>query len=258
MGFIKPSISENLKFSTETGINEKGSLKIVMEADVSEEAMMEAMMNDQVIDTAKGGFLLYTPNLLDFDDNPRSVIEILKDLTKYKERFIEYGAVLGDEAGAKEAFGNLKMFNIFPEAQRGKMMKRVTEEEVLNQVFQNLCKLFYNWLINHPNLESTRFRHKFHRQSAAKSFPNIPFTYDMPIVESMSVPKTESKIQWAKWEIEKKKNDASETAPDVTPDEGTDATAELFDAPTDPGVDENPPTGTHDNVEVQEHPELFD
>jgi len=233
MGFIKPSISEGMKFSADTEMTEKGSLKLVIEADMSDEAVMQAVMEDRIVDNVKSGFIVFNPNMVGFDQKTmRSSMDILKDVTSIKKKYIEYGKILGPEAEIQAAIGGIAMLDIYPENQRSGMFKRFNEEDVLEAVMSNLSTKFYNFLMNHPNFETARFRHKFHRQKKSANYASIPFTNaDLLVVESMDVPQDQSKLQWLEWEKKAGKNDASDPVPDAIVDTGEEESSALFDSP---------------------------
>lgn len=232
MSYILPGIHENLKFSSETSINEKGTLKLVIEKAMSAADKRRALENDEIVDNAKSGYLVFTPQLTDFTGAKRGSTEIMKDLTEIKKKFIALGSLLGPAEEVNSVIGGLKMLDVFPENQWDSLFDKFNEEPVLEAVMKNLTNKFYTFLINHPNFEKTRFRHKFHRQKPTANYSSIPWTLsNLLLVEPMTIPKEQSKLGWAEWEIKGGKNDASEPVPDnvpvVNPEEDI-----IFAAPT--------------------------
>jgi hypothetical protein len=94
-------------------------------------------------------------------------------------------------------------------------------QENIDVVYNSICTQFCDMIS--PYIDSDdKFRAKFPRRSPEKAFASLPNFG--PWVESMDIPKKQSKIAWSKWELKMKKDDAT---PSVDKKDDADVSAQV-------------------------------
>jgi hypothetical protein len=223
MAFIEVGIVENLVFDLETTeITEKGAIVLGMKSAATksdEDSMMDAIMNNKTIDgDVKGKFYLWTPSVTKKDENGLEVSktpqDVLAELLNIRKYLLDIGALFGPKEESEQAYGGAKMFEgLGREVQD--VIPQLVNEALLLQVYKKLGNLFLTFLKSKPGVATSAFRHKFVRQSADKHYATIPRPMAFGVnIESMFVPKAQSKIAFSKYEIEKGLNSGIPLPPD--------------------------------------------
>tara|TARA_R110000851_G_scaffold160786_1_gene304075 strand:+ start:3757 stop:4764 length:1008 start_codon:yes stop_codon:yes gene_type:complete len=231
MANFTPGIHENIKFSSETAINDKGTLVLVMEAGAS--GLAAAVLNNEMLSSMKTGFMIFPPQLKNYKQELNTPAQILQDVLAIRDKYIQYATIVSSENEALAALGGGALFQGLGVAQDqfDAFIETMVKEDTLNRVMKNLNEKFLNFMKSKPGFTTNPFRHKFVRQSKKKHYATIPFHYQSPIVESMSIPKTESLIEWSPVEIKSGKNDGTPLAADLK-SINVEKKASLFGAPT--------------------------
>ena len=119
-------------------------------------------------------------------------------------------------------------------------MKMLTNKDFVGKIHTNLSNKFLAFLNQQQAFSgNVTFRQKFLRQSADKNFATISKSvYPSDVwLESMTIPKSESKIQYTPYEIEKGKNSSAPSKTDksrTTTSADKNAAKALFGAPVAP------------------------
>lgn len=242
MALIKVGIHENLSLSAKTKINEHGTLELVIGTVESETALMDAIMNNTVIDKMESSLRFYPPSLTDFEKNKKSAADIGKELLVMRYQFMQYALLFSTEEVVNKELGGvafLEGLGIVP-ADYPKALTMLNKEDFLKKVCKNLAEKFLDFLKKVDAFNGkTLFRHKFLRQSKDKNFAVIPNSTFDTWVEPMTVPAEQSKIAFSQWEIDNGKNDPNPGKSDKSQSSKKDAkTAEnLFGDNKDEVVD---------------------
>jgi hypothetical protein len=85
------------------------------------------------------------------------------------------------------------------------MTTKMTSATVLTQVYENIVDQFIKMITPHVSDNGKKVRMIFVRSSAAKHYPALRKRYleTYPFIESMEVPKAQSKLKFSKYEIDK-------------------------------------------------------
>lgn len=217
MSLFKPGILENISFSLESDLNDKGTLNLVMEVAAGKESLMAAMESNEAYDTMKQGFLFFPPNPVDYDKNQKSSADIASEFTKMRTVLLNYGYLIAPKEEAQEAYGGLEMFRGLgiAEDEIPNLLENLDKKEVIEKVYKNLVTKFLAFVKSKSEFTTTPFRHKFWRKNKKENYAIIPNNVYDVMVEPMTVPKEASAIAWSEWEIKNKKNDPNPAAPDA-------------------------------------------
>lgn len=251
MALIKVGIHENLMISDKTKINDKGTLELCIKAVQSPDALLDAFAGNDTFTSMESSFRFYPPSMKDFDQNVKTAAEIGSEILRLRHQLLCYAKLYATKEVAEKALGGLAMFKGLgiPDDQIKKALTMFNQEEFVKKVVTNLCTLFVNFLKEKKAFEGkVLFRHKFLRQSKAKTFAVIPSSDFDVWVESMDVPKEASKVAFSEWEIENGKNNAdpvSSTAGDSTEEDANKAST-LFNAPSGDAKEEETTTNQPD------------
>ena len=238
---ISIGISEGVTLSKESGIDEEGRMRIVMDINPSAEELVQAMLEGKTIEVAKSSFVQFLPNMEIYGGKgPKSHTDLVAEFMKFRDMLLDYGELVSSKETANTAFGGLRAFiaiGVAPEAVAS-VLPQFTQETFLSKVYASQFKLFTDFLATIPNLEEIKFRHKFWRGSKKKTFSAIPSRGGVPYVELATVPIAKSSISWSVWELENGKNDATEVAADKSADVAdVPAANAMFEAPGMVGPD---------------------
>ena len=210
--FIPVGIHENLVLDSKSKINDHGTLELNIKSVQSDEAVFAALANDDIVQSLESSLRFYPPNLLDFDKNKKTAADIAKDMSVLRHQFTQFARLYATEDEVKAAIGGLQMLADLgiPAEDMPKAFQSLVNEEFLHRVVTNLSKKFLDFLTSKNAFDgSTPFRMKFWRQSAAKNFVTIPVSTFDTWIESMAIPKDQSKVAYSDYEIEKGKNNAA-------------------------------------------------
>ena len=224
MGLIQVGIHENLKLSSDTKVNEHGTVELVIESAGGGNAVLAAFTANTTFSPMKSSLRFYPPNMTTFDKTVKTSTEIAADLLKMRYQFTQYALLFATKEKVEAAIGGLEMFKGLgiPDDQLPAAIERLTNEEFTHKVCTNLGTKFVAFLAaNNAYSSAVPFRQKFLRQSKDKNYAIIPNSDYDTWIESMQIPKSASKIAYSKWEIENKKNDPAASigdAPEVKAD----------------------------------------
>ena len=205
----------------------------------------------------ESSFRFYPPNLTTFDDVVKTSGEVAADLLKMRYQFMQYARLFATQDKIDDAIGKTKMFEGLgiPPEQYQQAINSLTQEEFLGKVVTNLATKFYNFLVSVDAFNGkVLFRQKFLRQSKEKNYAVIPMsTFDI-WVESMDIPKEQSKIAYSDWEIKNKKDNPDPVASSKGQSTAEDATKASSLFKTSEGMPEESDT---DKKDTPEPPKLF-
>lgn len=217
MALFQPGIHENLSFKKFL-FNEHGSLEITIGGTTDPNARMTALLGNTTLETAEQSFRFYPPSLTEYQkpDEKRSVDAILGDLLQMRKVFLTYAEMFAPKADCEAAFGGIVMFTRLgvTQEQVNGVIAKLQEEKVVKAITKSLSEAFVNFMLKLPNWDKLSFRHKFWRQSEAKTFATIPNSKDL-FVEPMTIPKAMTKVVWTPWELENKKDSNAAIASDA-------------------------------------------
>jgi len=225
MAYITPGIEEGLILDlANTQVSEKGALIIGMKSQdtgSSVDAVMAAIEGNTTLETAKAGkFYLWVPNIektVDDEKVVKSPTDLIAEMLNIRKYLLDIGYLYGPKEEAEMAYGGSVMFKGLGNDVK-QIIAKITSEVVLKEIFKRLVTAFLNFVkIKSTLVDNSPFRHKFVRQSADKHYASLPYisSYDT-IVESMMVPKEQSKVSFSKYEIEKGLNNPIPIPPDKT------------------------------------------
>lgn len=250
MAFLTVGIHENLRLSSKTTINEYGTLELHYESNLSEASILNSVLEGTKIESIEGSARVYGVDVLNFEKNPKSIIEILTDLQNKLHICKSIAKIYATDDEVNKYLSTTSMFHkLIPhdiitdaksEAAKTAVksaLARLTQKDFLDKVSENIFKIFIGLLNSKKAFEAgaPAFRQKFPRTSATNHFPSISSsTYDLWI-EPMDVPKDQSKVVWTEWEIKNNRNSGVATPSDKpkTSTEDTKKAADLFSAPED-------------------------
>jgi hypothetical protein len=264
MAFLKVGIHENLVLSSDTKINDKGTLELAIKTVEDPNALLNAFENNTTFQSMGSSFRFYPPSLKNFEGDLKTAPEIAQEVLKMRHQLMQYALLFGTKEVAQDAIGGMKLFEgigIVPE-DYAKAIQQLNGEEFLGKVVTNLCTKFVAYLGAQNAYDGTvRFRQKFLRQSKAKNYAVISKSDFDVWIEPMDVTKEASKVAFSEYEVKGGYNN-----PDPVSSDGSDATVEdankaksLFAAPTDAasaGTDKAP-NAAGDVAETASKPDLF-
>lgn len=235
MALIPVGIHENLILSQETKINDKGALVLVIQSAEDSNAILTAFDTNASAVGYKSQMLFFFPNLVDFEKNIRSGVDIAEDLLVLRHKLSTYAKLYATSEEVEQALGGRKIFEGLgiPDDQMNTIIARLTGEEFMHSVVTKYYKRFIDFLTSKNAFNGqVKFRHKFVRATKDKNFAQIPNSTLDVWLEPMTIPKSQSKIAFSEWEIKNKKNDPTPGVADA-PEDGGDAAAKaaaLFNA----------------------------
>ena len=218
MGLIPVGIHENLIVSEKSKLSDKGGMDLVVKTVESPEAILAALTNNEVYSAMESNFKFFAINLTDFNKNVKGAADLVKDLTVLRHQLSSIASVYGTKEEVDKAIGGMAMFEglgIQPE-DYGKAVAQLVQADFLKKVQDNLSSKFLAFMKAKSAFEGAPFRAKFPRGSKNKTFSGITKSpYDVWI-ESMSIPKAQSKIEWSDYEIKEGLNHGNPIASDAS------------------------------------------
>lgn len=239
MALIPVGIHENLVLSDKTTVNEKGSLVLVIKSSESPNAVMDAFESNSNVVGMESSFTFFFPNLIDFEKRVRSGVDIAEDLLTLRFKLTNYARLYATKEEVDSVLGGKKIFEGLgiPEDQTSTIVARLTNEEFMHKVVTSYYHKFINFIKSKNGFAGTvKFRQKFPRASKDKNFSSISNSSIDVWLESMDIPKTQSKVAFTEWEIKNGKNDSTPGKSDA-PQNGENAAekaATLFSQPATP------------------------
>lgn len=219
MALLTVGIHENLVLGADSKINDKGTLELVIESVSDDSALLNAFKTNTTFDKMKGKIIFYPPMMSNYDKTTKSAAEVAKDVLAMRHKFMEYGKLFATKDAVNAAIGDMQMFQGIGIADDAldTAPARLANEDFVKKVVTNLSTKFLNFLKKVDAFKGdVKFRHKFLRQSKDKNYPVVPnSTYEV-WVESMDIPKSASKVEYSKWEIENNKNNPDPVVPDAS------------------------------------------
>jgi hypothetical protein len=87
----------------------------------------------------------------------------------------------------------------------------LASQTTLDVIYRNLCEQFISTITPFLNDEKFAVRFKLARQSKDKHYARVPgmFIKDNPFIESMDVPKEQSRVKWTDYELKQGLNDGT-------------------------------------------------
>lgn len=216
---IQVSIAEDITVVSAV-INDKNSLEIVFKQGQTLD-LFEAMNNGGSLEETSSKYLEYPVNNKWYgaEATPLQMVNKLRQLNA------KYQHLLSVDVAEKDYAFN--MFEGTPIKTSGDIDTYILQEEVYTKIGTNIFKNFIK------NLEKAKspIRIKFVRQSQAKHFISLPdylgFKKDggefkVPFVESMLIPKEQSKLTYTKYELDKGLDNPNPVVADTQPSGDSD------------------------------------
>jgi len=218
MALLGPKIWENLVLSTETKINEHGTVEIAIGSQVDTNSMLAALGGEEEFSVGKQSFREYAPTVENsYDKSVNDVPTILKQLLALRFKYLQFMKLYATEEEAKAAIWEQKMFEGLgiPPEEMGKAIEMLNNQAFLTKVTTNLNNIFMNFM-NAKNAftNPVPFRIKLVRSSETNHYSRIPKTQFETWIEPMTVPKEQSKIAWTQYDLDNKLNDGTPVATD--------------------------------------------
>lgn len=197
---LKVGIHENL-FLSKTVKNDKGTLVIgYKEAGEASGNLLDSFneaSDDTATETNEQDFLIYGPQatakggeLDTATNNQKKVKEIKDQLTHILLNFmtkdkLKWNLLVGTGIDTEN------------------VNEKMVEQGVLDKMYANMVDQFISMMNDYVNQSSLLFRVIFVRQSKAKHYPVLRKRWlsSNPFMESMSIPKSASKLKFTDWEV---------------------------------------------------------
>lgn len=181
-------------------INDKGSVILTLAQQAEEVGELDFLegTGDSEAGENKADFYFYGLSNTDFQGNPMTADDIKKSIKELRFQFFHILKPFYTEADI--TFNSVQGTGITAE----NADQKILDQSVLDTIFKNLADRFIELLTPHFNSEET-LRALFIRRSQAKHFPALRrrFLDSQPFLESMKIPKEQSKLKFSKYEIEK-------------------------------------------------------
>jgi hypothetical protein len=230
-------IHENVKLSSGTGLNEKGTLKVGLtqgEGKGSFDALVSGTKIDEEI-----GIFIFTPDVLQYGKTINKTPDALsKELQKIQTYIKDILRVYLTEDKVEAYIGGKGMQKLFADlgiTSQKEFDSKIVEQPVMNHIISYVSKQFVLAVQTEKLVDSTtKFRIKLTRQSAKSHFPTFPKSVFDPWIENMEIPKEKSKIAWTDYEIKGGWNNPAQVTADSTPPQDAVTTDSKFTEPTTP------------------------
>lgn len=218
MALFQPSIAENIVLSSETGINEQGTVEIVLTTVSDTSNMLAALSGDDGFSPAKQSYREYAPTVVNaWDSSVNDVPSILGSLLTLRYKFLQFMKIYATEEEAKAVIWDQKMFEGLgiPPEDMGKAIEMLSNQSFLSKVSANLNTIFINFLKEKKAFSGVeKFRIKLVRSSETNHYSKIPKTQIDTWIEHMDVPKEQTKILWTQYDLDNNLNSGTPVASD--------------------------------------------
>ena len=236
MAYLGVGIHENVILDSKTGINEKGSLVLEFATKVDSNNMYAAFADGTEMEASSVGLIQFPFNMTNWEGKAKTASEIGTDINNLKANLIDILSVFMTSDKAKAAIGIDVVFRglgITPETQAS-LPQRLLNADFVATVYKNICNAFIAAAT--PYFNTAAFRLKLRRTSKAKHYSSIPprTKFAETWIESMAVPKDQSKISWSKYEIDNGLNSGVKTETDAVSTTEDEKVANMFAPPVAP------------------------
>ena len=236
MAYLGVGIHENVILDSKTGINEKGSLVIEFATKVDSNNMYAAFADGTEMEASSVGLIQFPFNMTNWEGKTKTASEIGTDINNLKANLIDILSVFMTSDKAKAAIGIDVVFRglgITPETQAS-LPQRLLNADFVAAVYKNICTAFIAAAT--PFFNTAAFRLKLRRTSKAKHYSSIPprTKFAETWIESMAVPKDQSKISWSKYDIDNGLNSGVKTETDAVSTTEDEKVATMFAPPVAP------------------------
>jgi len=227
---LQVGIHSNIKIGENTGLTEKGALKVhLVQAGAEVISTFAAFSEEKDIEKNEAGIFIFPPNILEYGKTttrgPEAIATDLQRMRGWLKGILKI--YLTTEQLTSE-FGAMSMFTGLGVNEENFNAKLQTEEFVL-AASANLFSNFLEVVKNHDIAAKTSsFRIKLTRQSKKSNFPTFPKGKDAWI-ESMDVAEDATKVVFTKYEIENGLNSSARAKAEETPKEEEKSADALFD-----------------------------
>ena len=233
MAYLGVGIHENVILGSKTGVNEKGSLVLELSTKVDSNDMLSAFADGTDMEASTVGLIQFPFNLTNWEGKAKTASEIGTDINNLKANLIDILSVFMTSDKAKAVLGVDVIFRglgITPETQAS-LPQRLLNADFVSAVYKNICTAFVAAAT--PFFNNTPFRVKLRRTSKAKHYSSIPprSKFAEPWIESMAVPKEQSKLAWSKYEIDNGLNSGVKTETDAVSTTEDEKVATMFAPP---------------------------
>ena len=235
MAYLGVGIHENVILDSKTGLNDKGSLVIEFATKVDSNNMYAAFADGTEMEASSVGLIQFPFNMTNWEGKAKTASEIGTDINNLKANLIDILSVFMTSDKAKAALGVDVIFRglgITPETQAS-LPQRLLNADFVSAVYKNICTAFVAAAT--PFFNNTTFRVKLRRTSKAKHYSSIPphSKFAEPWIESMAVPKGQSKLAWSEYDIKNGFNSGVKIETDVVSTTEDEKVETMFAPPAD-------------------------
>ena len=209
---LKAGIHENVKLSA--GLSKNGFKQVLLKQEKAADllAAFDAGMSNT--NELHNIMIFDVPTVNKYGDlkgQPRTFQEVFKEVTETRNLFVELLTpfMTKDEASSKfsafdmcQGIGDPTML-FSPEQQ----VVTFTNQEIVNRMVTNLFNIFTEEC---KPFADSKVRIKLRRQSKKSAQGTFPYSNQGVMIESMDIPKEQSKIAWSEYEISKECNSTVE------------------------------------------------
>lgn len=205
-------IHENVGLTTDTKVNEKGSLELHFGKKAVTDLWASLEAGDSVKeDTSK--IIVWPINMTTWDGNIKSANQIVTELQALEKLLRQILKVYITTDIIEKYQGGVKMFDglVF---EKEKITEHLLDETFVQGAQKNIITKFIEVCNDNDIFDNDQtFRLKLIRQGKDKHFPKIPASFDTWI-ESSIITKEKSKIVWSKYEKDNGLDSGEPTAAD--------------------------------------------
>ncbi len=224
---LEVGIHENVYLSPDTGLTDKGALKIVLTKSQAENIdAFTAFTTGQSLATDDAGIIIFPPDTMNFEKTEKeSSVNITKKVQVIEGQLKKILRIYMTEENVEKAVGEGKPYQGLG-LNRDNFETKIKDDSFIAAVINNLGKLFLEACeANKLYGKGDGFRIKLIRTSKNKHYPKLSAGFDTWI-EGMDIPKEASKIKYSSYEITKGLNSSAQVASETTaPKEAKNADA---------------------------------
>jgi len=212
---LRVGIHENVVVS-KAAVNEHGTLEIEFTQPISD--AMDALAGNAEMQPEQNVNIRVYKQEVEYFGEKRTGTKMLTLITGFKSVLTELLSVYIDNPTI-DAIKGIKVT-------KDTVNDIFTDQANVDKAYETIVKQFIKLITPHLNA-AEGFRVKLPRRSEKYAFASLPtFT---PWVESMDIPKENSKLRWSKWEIDHGKNDPNPPKDEPTDEDVKEQVSDLED-----------------------------
>ncbi len=215
---LEVGIHENVYLSKDTGLTDKGALKIVLtKSQAADIDAFTAFTTGQSLATDDAGIIIFPPDTMNFEKTEKvDAITMTKRVQVVEGQLKKILLVYMTEEAVEKAIGDGKSYAGLG-LNKDNFETKMKDDSFIGAVINNLGKLFLEACVaNKLYKKGDGFRIKLIRTSKNKHYPKLSAGFDTWI-EGMDVTKEASKIAYSSYEKSKKLDSALPVPSEGTP-----------------------------------------